>query len=101
MIEDILLSIGSAILYSAAFYIKKVSRDDGEQFDKFKLAATIVVGAAVGIGYQMSGIDFTQQEISTKVAMYAGTVALVESGLKTVWRKYLKKLYDRYSDSES
>lgn len=90
MIEQIALAVASAAVYSLVFYAKTKASDPDEEFNKFKFGATLIVGIGVGVSFQLSGVDFNQQDIANQLAAYAGTVALLESMLKVVWRQFLK-----------
>lgn len=91
------MAVVSSLVYSLTFYIKKRSKkiDDFSDFDEVfqpkKVAATLIVGVFVGVSLQLTGSDITQQQIENQLVMYAGTVALVETGIKTAVR-YVKNL---------
>lgn len=88
-IQAVALAAISAAGYSFTFYIKKRTKDDPDTFDPYKLAATIIMGIAVGISMELAGVDFGQADISSQIATYAGTVALLETVLKSVYRQFL------------
>lgn len=89
IVEQVILSAIAAAVYSFVFFAKAKAKDPEEPFNPFKLAATIVVGVIVGVIYSVMGVDFTQQDISTQLTAYAGTVAVLESIMKAIWRQYL------------
>jgi len=89
-IDQVLISAASAFVYSMVFYAKARATDSGENLDYFKLSATLVVGVVIGIGYQIAGVDFGQAAIAGQLASYAGTVAIVESIIKAIYRKFIK-----------
>lgn len=88
-LQQILLAAISAAGYSLVFYIKKRAKESPDSFDPYKLASTVVVGIAVGISFGLSGVDFGATDIQNQIAMYAGSVAVVESVLKTLYREVL------------
>lgn len=85
-LQAILTSIASAVIYSFVFYAKKFSSSNREKFDQKKLAATVIVAAVIGAAYGYYGIPVTKGKLFEQLAAYAGTIALVESVLKTVFR---------------
>jgi hypothetical protein len=90
MVEDIILAVVSAAIYSIIFFVKKREGDSNEEFDYFKLGATLIVGLAVGLSIYLSGLDLTQVRFEERILMYTGTIALVESILKTLVRRFRK-----------
>lgn len=94
MVEDIILAVVSALIYSVIFFVKKREGDSGEEFNYFKLGATLIVGLGVGISIHLSGLDLTQVRFEEKILMYTGTIALVESILKTLVRRFRKMRKD-------
>lgn len=90
-IQAVALAAVSAAGYSLTFYIKKRTKENPDTFNPYKLAATIIMGVAVGVSLQLAGVDFGQSDISSQIATYAGTVALLETILKSVYRKFLSQ----------
>lgn len=93
-IEQVILSVGSALVYSLVFYAKNRSDDPTEDFNFYKLGGTLLVGAVIGAGYGISGVDFSQAELSTQIAAYSGSVAIVETLVKIAWRQHFSKFLD-------
>lgn len=85
-LQGIAASMGSALVYSLIFYAKKRASTDKEAINFKKLGATIVVGGIIGAMYGYYGMPIEQATISEKLVTYAGTIALVESGIKTAYR---------------
>lgn len=81
------MAVASSIVYSLAFYIKKRPKDVDEFFQPKKMIATLIVGVAVGVSLELSGAGLSEESLQTQLAAYAGTVALVESAIKTVYRQ--------------
>lgn len=75
-----------AAVYSVLFYAKARQQEDAE-FDPTKFGATLLVGVAVGVSIALGGGELFQGTIETKLASYAGVVALVETVLKPVYRQ--------------
>lgn len=90
MIESIILALVSAVAYSVVFYVKKNKPDDPEDFEPFNFGATVLVGLGVGVMYVYSGTEITQQGIETQLIIYGGTVMMVESILKAVYRRVVE-----------
>jgi hypothetical protein len=90
MIENIVFSVGAALVYSFTFYAKKYDLEEKEEFDKWKFISTISVGTLVGVGSAFAGYEVTYANIEAKLVAYAGVIALVESLLKMAYRRYKK-----------
>lgn len=89
-IENIAIAAVMGAVYSIIFFAKKRANDPDEKYNYFKLIATIAVGIAIGIGFELSGVDFGQARLFEQLTAYVGTIALVESVLKLLWRQFLK-----------
>lgn len=98
--EGMALAIVSAAVYSIVFFFKKYASDNPEEFKWKKLLATLIVGVVIGAVYGYMGFDITQMLIFEQLAMYAGTIAIVESIIKIIWRTYKKNKRDQYSPYE-
>ena len=79
--------VGSAV-YSVVFYYKE--HEDPENLEPKKMLATLVVGLGIGVSFALTEQDLTFLAFEEQMAAYAGIVAVVESGIKTVYRR-LKK----------
>jgi len=95
MIEEIIPAVLGAAAYGIVFYMKEHEKElkEGEipeDFNPKKLAATVLVGAGIGVGVAFSSQDLTYATFEQQMAMYAGTVAIVETILKTGYRKVKK-----------
>lgn len=84
--QAILGSMGSALVYSFLFYAKKRAGKNKESLDVRKLTATLIVGGIIGVFYGYYGIPIDKPTIMEQLATYAGTIALVESGIKFLYR---------------
>lgn len=81
-LQTVLTTAASAAGYSVVFYAKKRIGKDKQVFNPRKLAATVLVGVALGVSMSLTGTSLEKEAIETQLAAYAGLVALVESGLK-------------------
>lgn len=82
--------VGSAV-YSVVFYYKEhEDPEDPENLEPKKMLATLVVGLGIGVSFALTEQDLTFLAFEEQMAAYAGIVAVVESGIKTVYRR-LKK----------
>jgi len=90
-IQAVILAAFSAAGYSLAFYVKKRAKKNPDNFNPYKLASTVIVGVFVGISLQLSGVDFGQEQLAAEIGTYTGTVALLESVLKTLYREFLEE----------
>lgn len=90
MLQTILISAVSAVSYSIIFYAKKKGSLEPEDFKPFKFASTLLVGLAVGLAFLYLGNPITEKGIQTQLAAYTGVIAVVESILKTIYRKWKK-----------
>jgi len=89
-VETVLIAVLAAAIYSATSYLKKHMKDDPENFDPVKFAATLIVGAIVGFSMWTSGIPITQEAVETQLVAYAGLVAIVENVIKVIYRAFTK-----------
>lgn len=85
-------AVVSSVIYSLMFYIKKNSKKNPEEYDFKKLGATVLVGVGVGISFVLGDIEITQANFQEQIVGMAGTIAIVEAGLKIVYRQAKKKL---------
>lgn len=81
--EAIVFAIVAAIVFALSGYLKS-AKDEG--FDVTKFAATILVGALVGVALYVKGAAITEEAVATQFAAYAGIVAIVENALKALFR---------------
>lgn len=82
----------SALIYSIVFFAKKrLNKESPAEFDPTKLVSTLIVGVVIGIGFYLGNVDITALAIETQLLAYGMVIALVESGLKIVWRVLHRK----------
>jgi len=96
--ENNMISIGNILTaalcaagYSIVYYSKTAADNPEETFDKYKFLATVLVGVMVGLSLEIAGINLAKEQLSTKLAAYSGTIAMLETSLKVVYRSYLRK----------
>jgi len=81
--EAIIYAVVAAIVFALSGYLKSAK---DEEFDATKFAATILVGALVGVVLYVKGAAITEEAVATQFAAYAGIVVILENALKTVVR---------------
>jgi len=90
VVMDVLIAMFAGIVYSAFFYAKNQT-STGDPFDPTKAISTLIVGAGVGVGVQLSGLPITELSIETQLLAYAGIISLVDAGIKAIGNKVLTK----------
>ena len=87
-IQPILIAVGGSLIYSLLWYSRQVIDPTKEtpEFNPWKMGATLVVGACIGLVSVLSGIDITQAGIEAQLASYGFLVAAVEQVGKAVYR---------------
>lgn len=89
LVQQTLMGMMLAAVYSVVFYSKKRANETNfEDFNTSKFMATVVVGAIVGAGFAMLGLEVSADTIELTLASYVGVIAIVESLLKVVWRTF-------------
>lgn len=83
----VVTAVTAASIYSAVFYAKRRTRDE-QPFKPRKAAATLLVGAGVGLAFALAGDPVRQETIEVRLVTYSGVIALLESALKIVAREY-------------
>jgi len=81
--EAIIYAVVAAIVFALSGYLKSAK---DEEFDATKFAATILVGALVGVVLYVKGAAITEEAVATQFAAYAGIVVILENALKAVVR---------------
>lgn len=92
MVEAVIKAVVAALVYSIVFYIKKRESAKPEDFNRFKFISTLIVGVIIGLALWSSGVPLSQMTLAEELAAMTGTIALVESVLKTLYRSYKNRL---------
>ena len=89
--QPIFLSVGAALLYSLLWYARQVVDPTVQTpvYDFYKLGATLIVGAGVGIVALASGVDISQTGIEAQLAAYGFVIAAVEQVGRAFYRKII------------
>ena len=87
-IQPILIAVGGSLIYSLLWYSRQVIDPTKEtpEFNPWKMGATLVVGAFIGLGSVMGGIEISQTSIETQLAAYGFVIAVVEQVGKAIYR---------------
>jgi len=85
-IATVLTAMLASIAYSVAFFAKEKADFDPEKFQTKKFLATLVVGIGVGISMELTGASLAFDNFESQLAAMAGTIAIVESLLKAMYR---------------
>lgn len=83
----ILYALLASAVFCVAFYLKSV----GENFQWSKAIATVSVGLIIGAVSYLSGKAISEKDVLEQLAIYGSLVALVDTGLKILWRKFLSR----------
>jgi hypothetical protein len=70
------------------FAFTGIGKSPGEAVDWFKMTKTGILGAIVGIGSEFTGMPMISLQT---YLLDAGVTALIENGLKALWRRVIKK----------
>lgn len=70
-------------IYGLLWYSRKRQKN-GEAFDQYKFAGTLLIAAGVGVAYGLSGQEITPESIGTVLVANAGLLALAEPILKSL-----------------
>jgi len=73
----------SAAVFAVSGYLKSV----GEKPDPVKLAATMLVGALVGLAFTFTGAPVSEEAVGAMLLTYVGAVVLIEYWLKAIVRR--------------
>jgi hypothetical protein len=87
MIDTIIIAVIAAVLYAGTEFIKKyLDPQKPESFDKIKFAATMIIGAVIGVASGYEGIIPTELGITEQLALYVGSVVVLENVLRIIYR---------------
>ncbi|ADJ14450.1 hypothetical protein [Halalkalicoccus jeotgali] len=83
--NTVVLGILGAMLYGGIFFARvRLDPDEPETFDSIKFATTVLLGGVFGAISAVLGIQPTYEHVGFALTSYAGTVALVEYGIKAL-----------------
>lgn len=78
--------VGGAV-YGLLFWAKvRVDPDDPTSFDVVKFSTTMLLAAAIGVGFELGGIDPTFEHYVYVIMAFGGAVGMIEAGLKALIR---------------
>lgn len=91
--EPVITAMLMGAAYSLFWYVNKVADPTDPtkavDFDPYPVAATIIVGAAVGVYSSLTGGELTQTSIGVQLLTYGALIAGIERLGKTLVR-YVK-----------
>lgn len=82
--NDILMAVLAGLTYGFSMYVKKGL--NGQKFDPWKLAATLVVSVLTALLMRQSGLPLDEMTFEQQFLIYAGAIPLVENLIKVVIR---------------
>jgi uncharacterized membrane protein YjjP (DUF1212 family) len=93
--EPILIACITGALYSIVWWsTKRIDPTKPDfNFDPISFAATVIIGAFVGVMAAYSGSEITQMSIETQLAAYGSVIAVLERILKTVYNYVITKKF--------
>ncbi len=86
--QSVIVAVAAALLYSLLWFSRQVVDPTKEtpKFDPWKMGATLVVGACIGLVSVISGIEISQAGIEAQLTSYGFLVAVVEQVGKAIYR---------------
>jgi hypothetical protein len=85
-LKQVFFAVVSAVMYASVWYAR-ARRKGRETFNHEKFAATLVVGACVGAGMGVAGVDVTAAGVESALVTYAGLITLAEGVLKAIFAR--------------
>jgi uncharacterized membrane protein len=77
----------AAVAYSLIIYAKKhTNPNNPQEFEPIKFISTAVLGTVLGVVSVYMQIPITQANFEQMFLLYGGSVILIESILKSIWR---------------
>lgn len=86
--QPVIVAVAAALLYSLLWFSRQVVDPTKEtpQFDPWKMGATLVIGACIGLVSVISGIEISQAGIEAQLTSYGFLVAVVEQVGRAIYR---------------
>lgn len=86
--QSVIVAVAAALLYSLLWFSRQVVDPTKEtpKFDPWKMGATLVIGACIGLVSVISGIEITQAGIEAQLTSYGFLVAVVEQVGRAIYR---------------
>ena len=86
--QSVIVAVAAALLYSLLWFSRQVVDPTKEtpKFDPWKMGATLVIGACIGLVSVISGIEISQAGIETQLTSYGFLVAVVEQVGRAIYR---------------
>lgn len=86
--QSVIVAVAAALLYSLLWFSRQVVDPTKEtpQFDPWKMGATLVIGACIGLVSVISGIEISQAGIEAQLTSYGFLVAVVEQVGRAIYR---------------
>jgi len=90
----IFVSVGSSLIYSLIWFFRSVIDPSKPtqfiDFDPWQLAATLLVGAGVGIVSVVSGFELTQVSLEGQLLAYGFVIAAVQQFGSAAYRWFVE-----------
>ena len=86
--QPVIVAVAAALLYSLLWFSRQVVDPTKEtpEFDPWKMGATLVIGACIGLVSVITGIEITQAGIEAQLTSYGFLVAVVEQVGRAIYR---------------
>ena len=86
--QPVIVAVAAALLYSLLWFSRQVVDPTKEtpQFDPWKMGATLVICACIGLVSVISGIEISQAGIEAQLTSYGFLVAVVEQVGRAIYR---------------
>jgi uncharacterized membrane protein YfcA len=86
--QPVIVAVAAALLYSLLWFSRQVVDPTKEtpKFDPWKMGATLVVGACIGLVSVITGIEISQAGIEAQLTSYGFLVAVVEQVGRAIYR---------------
>ena len=91
--QPVIVAVAAALLYSLLWFSRQVVDPTKEtpKFDPWKMGATLVIGACIGLVSVISGIEITQAGIEAQLTSYGFLIAAVEQVGKALYRNFTEE----------